>query len=141
MTRPLRFALAAGEASGDTLGAGLIEALRALAPGSEFVGMAGPKMIAAGCEPWYRAEEIAVMGFFEVLPHLKRILALRRELIARIERSMLFVPAVRPDRIAKAAASAADAVCVDLEDSVRVEEKASARTTAANAFREIDFGT
>lgn len=62
-------------------------------------------------------------------------------MIARIERSMLFVPAVRPDRIAKAAASAADAVCVDLEDSVRVEEKASARTTAANAFREIDFGT
>jgi lipid-A-disaccharide synthase len=76
----------AGEASGDTLGAGLIEALRKLAPDAEFVGMAGPKMIAAGCEPWYRAEEIAVMGFFEVLPHLRRILALRRELIARIER-------------------------------------------------------
>src|SRR5262245_14170165 len=48
--------------------------------------MAGPKMIAAGCEAWYRAEEIAVMGFFEVLPHLRRILALRRELVARIER-------------------------------------------------------
>ena len=87
MTRPLRFALVAGEASGDTLGAGLIEALRAEVPDAEFVGMAGPKMIAAGCEPWYRAEEIAVMGFFEVLPHLRRILALRRELIARIERS------------------------------------------------------
>ena len=86
MTRPLRFALVAGEASGDTLGAGLIEAIRAQAPDAEFVGMAGPKMIAAGCEPWYRAEEIAVMGFFEVLPHLRRILALRRELVARIER-------------------------------------------------------
>jgi len=87
MTRPLRFALAAGEASGDTLGAGLVEALRALAPDAEFVGMAGPKMIAAGCEPWYRAEEIAVMGFLEVLPHLRRILALRRELIARVQKS------------------------------------------------------
>ena len=87
MTRALRFALVAGEASGDTLGAGLIEALRAQVPDAEFVGMAGPKMIAAGCEPWYRAEEIAVMGFFEVLPHLRRILALRRELIARIEKS------------------------------------------------------
>ena len=86
MTRPLRFALVAGEASGDTLGAGLIEAIKAQAPDTEFVGMAGPKMIAAGCEPWYRAEEIAVMGFFEVLPHLRRILALRRELIGRIER-------------------------------------------------------
>ncbi len=83
----MRFALVAGEASGDTLGAGLIEALRAEVPDAEFVGMAGPKMIAAGCEPWYRAEEIAVMGFFEVLPHLRRILALRRELVARIERA------------------------------------------------------
>jgi len=89
MTRPLRFALVAGEASGDTLGAGLIEAIKAQAPDAEFVGMAGPKMIAAGCEPWYRAEEIAVMGFFEVLPHLRRILALRRELIARIERAQV----------------------------------------------------
>ena len=84
--RPLRFALVAGEASGDTLGAGLIEALKAQVPGATFVGMAGPKMIAAGCEPWYRAEEIAVMGFFEVLPHLRRILKLRRELIERVER-------------------------------------------------------
>jgi lipid-A-disaccharide synthase len=89
MSRPLRFALVAGEASGDTLGAGLIEAIKAQAPETEFVGMAGPKMIAAGCEPWYRAEEIAVMGFFEVLPHLRRILALRRELIGRIERAQV----------------------------------------------------
>ena len=89
MTRPLRFALVAGEASGDTLGAGLIEELRKLAPDAEFVGMAGPKMIAAGCEPWYRSDEIAVMGFFEVLPHLRRILKLRRELIGRIEHAQV----------------------------------------------------
>ncbi len=89
MTRPLRFALAAGEASGDTLGAGLIEELRKQEPRAEFVGMAGPKMIAAGCEPWYRSEEIAVMGFFEVLPHLRRILKLRRELIARVARAQV----------------------------------------------------
>jgi len=86
MSRPLRFALVAGEASGDTLGAGLIEALRKEAPDAEFVGMAGPKMVAAGCEAWWRAEEIAVMGFFEVLPHLRRILALRRQLVERVMR-------------------------------------------------------
>jgi lipid-A-disaccharide synthase len=90
-TKRLRVAMVAGEASGDTLGAGLIDALKELVPDAEFVGMAGPKMIAAGCEPWYRAEEIAVMGFFEVLPHLRRILALRRELIARIEKSAVDV--------------------------------------------------
>lgn len=47
---------------------------------------------------------------------------------------------MRPERIAKAAASAADAVCVDLEDSVAVEDKAAARGLASSAFREIDFG-
>jgi lipid-A-disaccharide synthase len=80
----LRIALVAAEASGDTLGAGLIEALRAAVPDVEFFGMAGPRMVAAGCEPWNRAEEVSVMGFFEVLPHLRRILRLRRRLIERI---------------------------------------------------------
>ena len=58
MSASLRVAFVAGEASGDTLGAGLIETLRARVPDAEFFGMAGPRMIAAGCEPWYRAEEI-----------------------------------------------------------------------------------
>jgi len=86
-TGALRIALVAAEASGDTLGAGLIEALRAAAPDAKFFGMAGPRMVAAGCEPWNRAEEVSVMGFFEVLPHLTRILKLRRKLIERIAAS------------------------------------------------------
>jgi len=83
----LRVALVAGEASGDTLGAGLIDALRDEAPAAEFFGMAGPRMIAAGCEAWHRAEEISVMGFAEVLPHLPRLLRLRKGLIERIATS------------------------------------------------------
>jgi citrate lyase subunit beta/citryl-CoA lyase len=39
----------------------------------------------------------------------------------------LFVPATRPDRIAKAARSNADAIIVDLEDAVPAPEKISAR--------------
>lgn len=42
-------------------------------------------------------------------------------------RSWLFVPATRPERFAKAAASGADALIVDLEDAVAPQDKASAR--------------
>jgi lipid-A-disaccharide synthase len=87
VTTPLRVALAAGEASGDALGEGLIQALRSLEPNIEFFGVAGPRMVAAGCEPWFRAEELSVMGLAEVLKHLPRLLRLRRSLIERIRSS------------------------------------------------------
>ena len=57
----------------------------------------------------------------------------------RLVRSMLFVPASRPAMIAKAAASAADAVCIDLEDSVLPEEKVGSRGNVVRALRELDF--
>lgn len=54
--------------------------------------------------------------------------------------TMLFVPASRPAMIAKAAASAADAVCLDLEDSVAPAEKAASRGNVVRALTELDFG-
>ena len=90
MAVPLRVGLVAGESSGDTLGADLIHALRRHAPDTEFFGIAGPKMQAAGCEVWEPAESLAVMGLFEVVRHLPRLLRLR----ARVRASFL---AARPD--------------------------------------------
>ncbi len=58
----------------------------------------------------------------------------------RFIRSMLFVPGSRPAMFPKAAASEADAVCLDLEDSVLPDEKAPARLNVIKALREIDFG-
>ena len=49
-----------------------------------------------------------------------------------IARSYLFVPGNRPERFAKAFASGAHAVIIDLEDSVPRLEKSAARTAAAN---------
>jgi lipid-A-disaccharide synthase len=77
-------ALVAGEASGDTLGAALIDALRQRWPQARFCGVAGPKMTAAGCEVWAEAEELAVMGLTEILRDLPRLLRLRRQLQARL---------------------------------------------------------
>jgi lipid-A-disaccharide synthase len=105
--RGLCIALAAGEASGDTLGAGLIQALRARVPDATFVGVAGPRMIAAGCEPWYRVEELSVMGLAEVLRHLPRLLRLRRDLVERVAASGadVFVGIDAPDFNLPAAAA------------------------------------
>jgi citrate lyase beta subunit len=58
----------------------------------------------------------------------------------RLMRSMLFVPASRPAMIAKAAASLADAVCLDLEDSVLPDEKAASRANVIRALEQLDFG-
>jgi lipid-A-disaccharide synthase len=82
-SEPLRVGIVAGESSGDQLGAALIAAMRAQVPDVQFFGMAGPKMIAAGCEAWAASEEIAVMGLTEVLPHLPRLIRLRGSLVAR----------------------------------------------------------
>lgn len=46
-------------------------------------------------------------------------------------RSLLFVPGDRPDRFAKASASGADAIIIDLEDSVSMDRKVAAREAAA----------
>jgi len=81
MSRPLRVALVAGEASGDLLGAALITALRELYPEARFTGVAGPRMIAAGCNVLAHCEELSVMGLAEILRHLPRLWRLRRRLL------------------------------------------------------------
>ncbi|QWF18756.1 lipid-A-disaccharide synthase [Lysobacter capsici] len=81
---PPRFALIAGEASGDLLGAGLIEELKRRYPGAEFVGIGGEQMRAAGMDTWFDAGELAVMGLAEVLKHLPRLLRLRRDVRQRV---------------------------------------------------------
>jgi citrate lyase subunit beta/citryl-CoA lyase len=60
--------------------------------------------------------------------------------LTRLARSLLFVPASKPAMIQKAAASAADAVCIDLEDSVTPAEKAASRANVIGALKELDFG-
>src|SRR6056300_591925 len=71
-------AIVAGEVSGDYLAAGLIEELRKLIPGVSFFGIAGPKMIEAGCQMIFPQEKLAVMGFTEALGRLPEIYSIRR---------------------------------------------------------------
>lgn len=79
----MKIGLVAGEASGDLLGAGLIEAIRARVPDATFEGIAGPAMQAAGCDLWEDAEALAVFGLIEPLKEIPRLLKLRRSLVKR----------------------------------------------------------
>lgn len=54
-------------------------------------------------------------------------------LAARLQ-SLLFVPGSRPDRFTGALGSGADAVCIDLEDAVPADGKATARAAAVAAL-------
>lgn len=91
--------MVAGEPSGDTLGAHLIEALRARHPDAKFVGIGGPKMISAGLESWHPQEKLAVRGLVEVLKHLRELFGIRRDLVRRLvaARPALFVGIDSPD--------------------------------------------
>ena len=79
----LRVGLVAGEASGDLLGAGLIQAIRARIPDAVFEGIAGPYMIEQGCNAIYPAERLAVMGIVEVLGHYFQLRSIRSRLLQR----------------------------------------------------------
>lgn len=58
----------------------------------------------------------------------------------RLERSVLLVPASNWNMIQKTAAAQADAVCIDLEDAVAVNEKEASRANVIRAYQELDFG-
>lgn len=95
----LTVALCVGEASGDLLGAHLMEALRARCPDIRFVGIGGPRMQALGFESLFEQEKLAVRGYVEVLRRLPEILRIRRGLVSALleMRPAVFVGIDAPD--------------------------------------------
>jgi len=91
--------IVAGEASGDALGAQLIDAVRSRLPAVRFAGIAGPRMEAAGCEAWYPASRLALRGYSEVAAQLPALMLVRRDVRARLRASKaaLFIGIDSPD--------------------------------------------
>jgi lipid-A-disaccharide synthase len=98
-TKPLCIALVAGEASGDTLGAGVIRALKQHFPDAEFIGIGGPRMQAEGLASQVPMERLAVMGLVEVLGRLRELLRIRRDLVEFLKqrRPDVFIGIDAPD--------------------------------------------
>ncbi|SDJ64533.1 lipid-A-disaccharide synthase [Variovorax sp. OV700] len=94
-----RFALVAGEASGDLLAGLLLDGLQARWPSLQTVGIGGPRMLAHGLQSWWPQEKLAVRGYIEVLRHYAEIAGIRRQLKARLLREWpeLFIGVDAPD--------------------------------------------
>ncbi|MBM3468292.1 MAG: lipid-A-disaccharide synthase [Alphaproteobacteria bacterium] len=85
--------LSAGEPSGDFLGSQLMKALKKLLGDSiKFTGIGGPLMTAEGLTSLFPMEELSVMGFAEVLPHIWRIKK-------RIQQTVEAIETQRPDAV------------------------------------------
>ncbi len=80
LPRKRRIFIIAGEASGDVLGAKLLESLRYMRGDTlEFVGVGGECMEAQGFHSLFPMRDLALMGFAEVLPHSWKLLCRLKE--------------------------------------------------------------
>ncbi len=89
-----KFFIIAGEASGDLLGAKIIKELKAQLAvqneAAEFIGVGGSLMQEQGLISIFPMEELSVMGFLEIVPHLAKLLA-------RIKQTAAAVVQEKPD--------------------------------------------
>jgi lipid-A-disaccharide synthase len=95
----LKVGIVANEPSGDILGAAIVRELKARVPDAHFVGVAGPRMQAEGCETLVPMERLSVMGLVEVLKHLRELLGIRRQLARHFlaDRPDVFIGVDAPD--------------------------------------------
>lgn len=100
MTQPRRFALVAGETSGDLLAGLLLGGMRHRWPDLRAAGIGGPRMVEQGFQAWWPSEKLAVRGYIEVLRHYREIVGIRdrlRERLLGADRPELFIGVDAPD--------------------------------------------
>ena len=91
MQQSRRFALVAGETSGDLLAGLLLGGVRQRWPDLQSFGIGGPHMLAQGFDAWWPSDKLAVRGYVEVLRHYREIVGIRADLQQRL------LTSARPD--------------------------------------------
>ncbi len=91
-SEPLKFFLVAGEPSGDLHGGKLIRAMQNIHSNSTFMGHGGNAMKDAGMQILEHTDDLAIMGFVEVIKHLPRMMKIMGKTIDTITRT-------KPDRV------------------------------------------
>ncbi len=132
--------ISAGEESGDLHGAALARALRARFPHARLLGLGGARMQAEGVELLAGLNELAVMGFVEVIRHLPFFIDLRKRVFAALEREKvdLVIPIDYPGfnlRLAKHARGRGLPVLYYIAPQVWAWHKSRVRDLARDADR------
>ncbi|MBA4213058.1 MAG: lipid-A-disaccharide synthase [Polaromonas sp.] len=100
MNSSKRFALVAGETSGDLLAGLLLGGVRQRWPDLQSFGIGGPQMAAQGFKAWWPSEKLAVRGYVEVLRHYREIVGIRAQLQQQLlstDRPDVFIGVDAPD--------------------------------------------
>lgn len=94
-----RFAMVAGETSGDLLAGLLLAGMNDRWPGMLARGIGGAAMKRNGFDAWWPSEKLAVRGYVEVLRHYREISGIREQLKRRLlkERPDAFIGVDAPD--------------------------------------------
>lgn len=79
-----RFAMVAGESSGDLLAGLLLDGLHRRWPDLRAEGIGGARMLERGFQAWWPSEKLAVRGYVEVLRHYREIVGIRNQLRERL---------------------------------------------------------
>jgi lipid-A-disaccharide synthase len=78
-----------GEVSGDLIGASLIRELKSLKPDLKVTGIGGDKMKSVGMDLIYHTDQMAFLGFVEVVKHLPFIRKVQKKLIDVIKKEKI----------------------------------------------------
>ena len=92
MTNPKRFLIIAGERSGDIHGGMLMKSLQKIEPTINFIGIGGKSMESAGLQSMFPINKMAIVGFVEVIKHLKFFKQVEKTILDEIANNT-------PDRI------------------------------------------
>ena len=95
----MKIAISAAETSGDLIASSLVKSLKAISPKYEIDGLAGNKMIEAGCKSLWHTDEINVMGISEVVKKLPQVLGVRKSIISyySLNKPDVFIGVDSPD--------------------------------------------
>ena len=84
MHKKFKVGIIAGEESGDILGANLIKEMQDKNPNLEFHGVGAKRMQNLGLISYFSMDHLSIMGLFEVIKHLPKLLYLRYFIIKKL---------------------------------------------------------